>query len=369
MTLRKRKAVGFVKFQSLVSLIVLVLQITVVGLADANSRAFQPPSIIQWACEPFLRKRNSHQDGDIASSIGWGLCANVRGGRLGRPNPTSDARNEPDDDKANSGAETATAVLEKPVDDENEQKIDYSSSAYTFELFQKNDGSETDPDGIPRRYLKMQKGDRAKAKKALDATIQWREENEINTILARPHVKFDVCKSVFPHYFCGHDDTNHVILLQRPGLINLPLGIANGLSGEDLLYHYVYEMEYLWQIVEPDPDATMTSIIDLSGLNLSVLTKPELIHVVKLFCTTMDAHFPTRSHKTLLINAPRWFNTIYKIISPLLRESTKQKISILSKGKKQDEALKTLLSECPIQMTEQQKTFRPLIWSMTFETS
>jgi hypothetical protein len=154
---------------------------------------------------------------------------------------------------------------------------------------------------------------------------------------------------VFPHYFCGHDDTNHPILLQRPGLINLPLARANGLTGEDLLFHYVFEMEYLWQVVEKDnPDATMTSIIDLTGLNISLLRKAELLKVVQMFCTTMDAHFPQRSHRTLLINAPKWFGAIYKLISPLLRESTKQKIKILSKGKKQDEALNGLLSECPI---------------------
>jgi hypothetical protein len=108
-------------------------------------------------------------------------------------------------------------------------------------------------------------------------------------------------------------------------------------------------MEYLWQITEQnDPDATMTSVIDLTGLNISVLRRAELLKVAQMFCTTMDAHFPQRSHRTLLINAPKWFGAIYKLISPLLRESTKQKIQIFSKGKKQDDALQNLLSECPI---------------------
>ena len=48
----------------------------------------------------------------------------------------------------------------------------------------------------------------------------------------------------------------------------------------------------------------------------------------------------------LLINSPKWFGTVYKLVSPLLREETKSKIFIYSKGKKQDEALKTLLHEC-----------------------
>lgn len=220
--------------------------------------------------------------------------------------------------------------------------------AYTFSFYQENDGSESDPDRIPRKYIKMQHGNRDAAKQAMEATLEWRKQHDIDTILARAHPEFDVCKKVFPHYFCGRDESKHVVLLQRPGLIDIPMARANSLTGETLLFHYVYEMEYLWKIIEPDPDATMTSVIDLTGLNISVLRKPELINVAKLFVSTMDAHFPLRSHRTLLINSPKWFGAIYTIISPLLRESTKQKITILSKGKKQDEALQNILGNCPI---------------------
>ena len=222
------------------------------------------------------------------------------------------------------------------------------ANKYTYTLFQENDGHESDPDGIPTRYLEMQNNKRDKAKTAMEKTLRWRAENDVDTILARPHRKFDVSKKVFPHYFCGRDDTNHVILLQRPGLVNVKLARKNNLTGEELLFHYVYVMEYLWRIIEPAPDATMTSIIDLTGLNKSFLRKREQIKIGKLFLSTMDAHFPQRSHRTLCINAQEWFGALYKIASPLLRESTKQKIQILSKGKKQDEVLKNLLSGCPL---------------------
>jgi hypothetical protein len=337
MALRARRSVGFGKFQSLVSIIVLVLQVALVGLATANDRPYEPSLIIQWGREFLGQTDTAHTPENFNKP--WGLCNRIRGGRLGRAESaaaTATATEEAD------STEVETAVIQTSVEK------DYSASPYAFPLFQENDGSQTDPEGIPTRYLKMQRNDRERGKKYLDATMKWRKENDIDTILARPHPQFDVCKRVFPHYFCGRDDTNHVILLQRPGLIDLKAAEINGLTGEDLLNHYVFEMEYLWQILEPKADKTMTSIIDLTGLNFSVLTKRELIHVVQMFCRTMDAHFPQRSHKTLLINSPSWFGAIYKLISPLLRESTKQKIKILSTGKKQDEELRTLLSECPI---------------------
>lgn len=49
------------------------------------------------------------------------------------------------------------------------------------------------------------------------------------------------------------------------------------------------------------------------------------------------------------MSSSKWFNVLYKIISPILRESTRQKISILSEGEEQDKALESL---CPGYKTE-----------------
>lgn len=302
---------------------------------------------IQWACQPFL-EATAEIDHPLKQKTRE-ICNKLRGGKLG------DAL-ESDlfmlGEKNNSIDESTTDEDETPTDEAHcAPSFAPTSSAtdkYTFSLFQENDGHETDPDGIPTRYIAMQGGDRELAKAAMEKSVAWRKENEIDTILARPHPKYDVSKAVFPHYFCGKDDTGHVILLQRPGLMNVDLGYKNGLTGEELLMHYVYVMEYLWRIVDPSPDGTMTSIIDLTELNISILRKREQLRIGSLFLSTMDAHFPQRSHRTFLINAPKWFGALYKLCSPLLRESTKEKIQILSKGKEQDRVLKDLLRDCPI---------------------
>lgn len=110
--------------------------------------------------------------------------------------------------------------------------------------------------------------------------------------------------------------------------------------------HYVYVNEYLWQIVEGDsPLATMTSIIDLQGLKISVMRQSDVTSFIKIFVTTMDKHYPQRAHKTLVINVPRWFNVLYKLVSPLLRESTKSRIEIYGSGKRQDKALYACLGQ------------------------
>ncbi len=351
---------------------------------------------IQWACQPFLdaSREFEHPLKEKTKEI----CAKLRGGKLGKGIENDlfvieESGSEVGDIRNNSSDEIGVELLEKEeaVEEDFAEEVDASLTTttfaekaermdafsitsdeseaspsleqhyvpthaptasalekYTFSLFQENDGHETDPDGIPTRYITMQGGRRDSAKKAMEKTVAWRKENDIDTILARPHPKYDISKAVFPHYFCGRDDTQHVILLQRPGLMNIKLAHKNNLTGEELLFHYIYLMEYLWRIIDPAPDATMTSIIDLTDLNISVLRKREQLRIGSLFLSTMDAHFPQRSHRTFLINAPKWFGALYKIITPLLRESTKEKIQILSKGKEQDEILKDLLRDCPI---------------------
>ena len=371
MALRCKRKLGSGRFRSLTSLVVLVLQVAVVGLADANNRNNMASSIeslipatpaFQSYCSQLLEGSEEVmvQVASISErpySSTFGLCLRIRGGRLGfgrsdttvSPSTTAIIDNvnstsgsgDVDDDGPEISSEESSSPGPTSADD-----LPPSSRKYIFSLFQENDGSQKDPDGIPTRYLKMQSYKRKEAKAALKSTLKWREENDIDTILARPHPLYDACKSIFPHYFCGRDETNHVILLQRPGMIDLKRAAKNGVTGKELLFHYVYVMEYLWQILEPRADETMTSIMDLKGISLSILGKPELLGIVQMFCSVMDSHFPQRGHKMLLINSPKWFGTIYKVLSPLLREETKNKIFIYSKGKKQDAALQSLLKDC-----------------------
>ena len=276
-------------------------------------------------------------------------------------------------DSSSLSGDTTTLLTDAPADDVNsttelrplqpatvvDQKsvVRSDKSKDVFSLFQVGDGSETDPDGIPNRYMRMQLGRRKEAMDALQATLAWRKEHDIDRILLRPQPKFDLCKTVFPHYFVGRDKLNHVVLFQRPALIDVAKAKANALSNEELLMHYVFFNEYLWQISESEePLGTMTSVLDLTGLNLGILKKKELLGFCKQFISTMDAHYPQRAFKTLIINAPKWFNALYKLFSPLLRESTKAKIEIHARGKQQDEALMNLMDN----VTD---VFPPSVWS------
>jgi hypothetical protein len=210
MTLQLRRAPGWVRFQHLISISIFLFHVALIGFVNGHG---SPTSEVLL---PATWLRQVEPRGSTCSEHKiWGICNVIRGGDL---------------DSIEKEV-SSTVVL-----DNSKPEIDFSASPYAFTLLQEKDGSETDPDSIPRRYLRMQNDKRDLAIKAVEATLKWRKENEIDTILARPHSKFDVCKKVFPHYFCGRDDGNHVILLQRPGLIDLSIATDNGLAGDDLLY-------------------------------------------------------------------------------------------------------------------------------------
>lgn len=202
------------------------------------------------------------------------------------------------------------------------------------------DGSESDPDGIPDRFLRMQKGNRHKAKTAFTETVKWREEQGINNILSRPHTKFDQCRAIFPVYIPGRDVKGNLIIVQRLGLFDVDVLQKNNVTTNDVLLHYIYVVEYCWNILDPGPpDRTMTVILDLEQLGFQTFRDKEKRNFALSFVKTMSDHYPQRSFKTLIINAPSWFDLMYKLVKPLLRESTKEKINIVKKGPGQDKVL------------------------------
>ena len=90
----------------------------------------------------------------------------------------------------------------------------------------------------------------------------------------------------------------------------------------------------------PCGSGLMTSLIDLRGLNPLVALNPSNFDFLSKFVNTLSMHYPSRSHLTIIVNAPAWFPKVYGAISPLLREKTREKVRVIGdvsgKGKHVD---------------------------------
>ena len=131
--------------------------------------------------------------------------------------------------------------------------------------------------------------------------------------------------------------------MQRVGLIDIEYGAKNNVSGDDLLMHYIYIIEYCWNILDPEPFGVMTTVMDLKGVRLKTFRDGNIRGFLRKFVAAMSENYPNRSHKTLIINAPAWINAAYNLVKPLLRSSTREKISIMNGGKKQDALMVEIL--------------------------
>ena len=143
------------------------------------------------------------------------------------------------EDTVDGDGDTTTADNTNDNDDISNENTTETKSLI-FPATTDHDGSSDDPDGIPTRFLLMKKGDREGAKEAFESTLAWRKEFNVDTMLSRPHPKYDVCKALVPHYFAGEDPHGNIVFAQRPSLLDFELMKKNNATIDDLLMHVSY---------------------------------------------------------------------------------------------------------------------------------
>ena len=118
-----------------------------------------------------------------------------------------------------------------------------------------------------------------------------------------------------------------------------------------VLKHFIFIFEYCWNILDyltirpitspmsvgpsrPHGTGVMTSIIDMKDLSMFDALARDNVVFLKTFVSTLSKHYPNRSHRTLLVNSPGWLNKVFMLVTPLLRASTRSKISTIGSLKK-----------------------------------
>ncbi|CAM9246913.1 unnamed protein product, partial [Chrysoparadoxa australica] len=211
---------------------------------------------------------------------------------------------------------------------------------------------------MPETFLMAEFGDHDKAMARWKDTCAWRKEMGSDEALATPHPKFDICKAFYPTCFHGRDKTGSVVYYEKLGKIDvaalserfkqsqrhlpykfyfifilflLTLRITvvcllfRGVTTDFLLWHYMYQMEYLWTVINPSIEDKCTIVLDMAGVKFSDI-KGEVLAFIKAAIKMLSTHYPARSDCIFIMNVPTWFGVVFRIIKPVLPEVTKQKI-------------------------------------------
>jgi hypothetical protein len=104
-----------------------------------------------------------------------------------------------------------------------------------------------------------------------------------------------------------------------------------GVKLKDLLWHSIYASEFCWNALEKAEYGRSITILDLEGIGLFGFAG-EVMEFVKKAMQIVQEHYPERSYLVFLVNAPRWFSSIWTVVRPLINPETVKKIKIMSSG-------------------------------------
>jgi hypothetical protein len=184
------------------------------------------------------------------------------------------------------------------------------------------------------RFLQAEKWNESNALARLKATIEWR-----STVGADNFLRCPPTGATSQRYHCaricmsvGHDRQGNIVLFDRMGPL-FASGSVKAFSIEDWFLLYAWNLErwlqeMKWLSAEfKRPIWKYTFIADAAGAGMNVLSHRKLITYVD---NLASAHYPELIEKIVLVNAPRVFVAVWRVICTIIDAETTSKVEIYS---------------------------------------
>ncbi|XP_042520860.1 phosphatidylinositol/phosphatidylcholine transfer protein SFH9-like isoform X2 [Macadamia integrifolia] len=201
--------------------------------------------------------------------------------------------------------------------------------------------------GYPRetlvRFLKAREWNVAKAHKMLVDCLNWRIQNEIDSILTRPIAPTDLYRAVRDSQLIGMSGYT------KQGIPVFAFGVGLSKYDKASVHYYVQSHiqinEYRDRVILPSATkkygrhiGTCVKVLDMTGLKISAMSQMKLLTAIS---TVDDLNYPEKTDTYYIVNAPYIFSACWKVVKPLLQERTRRKIQVLQ-GCGRDELLKIM---------------------------
>ncbi|KAL8160822.1 hypothetical protein V2J09_012311, partial [Rumex salicifolius] len=220
------------------------------------------------------------------------------------------------------------------------------------------------PDETLSRFLRAREWNVSSAHKMLLDCLNWRLQNQIDSILSKPILPVEQYKAVRDSQLIGMSGYS------KEGHPVFAIGVGLSTYDKASIHYYVQSHiqinEYRDRVVLPSATkthgrhiSTCIKILDMTGLKLSSLS---LIKLLTAISSIDDQNYPEKCKTYYIVNAPYIFSACWKlacshlnsscpdeympssienVVKPLLQERTRKKIQVLS-GCGQDELLKIM---------------------------
>ena len=190
---------------------------------------------------------------------------------------------------------------------------------FSTEIHPTNYDAPLPPKETPLRFIRAGKNDPVVGRQRYEQTLQWRQENGLNTILKEPHPHFELIKEHYPHYYHLKGKNGEYCYYECPPRTNLKALKAAGLVIDDLLRHYAFVTEFGWQYIDRNDFGKSIYIIDLNGIGLTDFVG-ECVDFVKKTAQFTGQHYPERAGFIYVVNVPSWFKVIWNVVKPIVDE-------------------------------------------------
>ncbi|KAH8818806.1 CRAL/TRIO domain-containing protein [Flagelloscypha sp. PMI_526] len=212
------------------------------------------------------------------------------------------------------------------------------------ELVQKAGFTTHNDDVTLCRFLRARRFDPVEAMKQYSATQEWRQKYKVDSLFTEfPAEEFESSKRFYPRWTGRRDNYGlPVFIYQIACLQPLEKELTSAKASrryERIIALHEHMVRFILPLCttlphplsepseSPMPISSVTTIIDLAGIQLSAMwrLRSHLQEASKL----ATANYPETLHTIAIVNAPGFFGTIWNWIKGWFDEGTRNKIHIL----------------------------------------
>ena len=237
---------------------------------------------------------------------------------------------------------------------------------------------------VPGNFLEFYNYDRARARRAWEATQEWRRANNVWRIHTMPNRWFPRIKQAYPHYVHGHskvrvvyisrwrwwstkrltndsshDFLTHIFLLrqagfpivyEQPGRMRLKELFRSGCEIDDMIFHYQFLMEFFSNVICQREEVQSLSssssssannsgdastwglmvVMDVQGFGLSSLSNSVLSYL-KQAGEVNKSHYPLCTKRAFIVKTPYFLAGAWSGLKSILPDTVQ--VDILSESK------------------------------------
>ena len=183
-------------------------------------------------------------------------------------------------------------------------------------------------------WLKARNMDVARAEEMLRKSLKWRKDNQVDGILLRESIPSKY-NNFFPCAYLGMDPvTGCPVFLFLIGRIDLRKIIEDDGIEMAVRYNILY-MEAVQKILKEcskkfgRPVTSYIELVDLEGYTLRQIKTKQSRNGTTQVQQMFDDNYPEVIKSVVVINAPKVFSFLFKLIKPMVSKATLDKVEIL----------------------------------------